>query len=304
MLIDMNTVSLSRAPNATYEHVEAASNALVTPPAIIPHARSASFNAQLQSAVEVVSSLKNNEVELRNADAEAAKSTQDLVPAPMHVDGRAYLQSEEADVTSAHNQKPTVAAFMQATGANFTTAANVLSGVVGSNTDYRNWPAIMASEDPLAAARAATGAMYQSDLPYGAPSVPPLAKDTVLAQSGPYTVTQTDEHHQLWLTASTGQPLRQVGLDAPQILAAAQDFGFSTEPLAAVAEQLAEKGVVLNGASNGLDLKALATGNLGTPHDWTQDPLVHLKGLGAWSVLQANRALAEHFGINTTLNRG
>lgn len=300
----MNTDALSLSRNIVLAQAAAASVTVVRPSTSNVLTNAATFNAQLQSALGAGQTPQSTEVEVSNGVAETPSPMPDIGPDPIPVDGKAYLLSAKADMNSAYSQKPTVAAFMQATGANFTTAANVLSGVVGSNTDYRNWPAIMASEDPLAAARAATGAMYQSDLPYGAPSVPPLAKDTVLAQSGPYTVTQTDEHHQLWLTASTGQPLRQVGLDAPQILAAAQDFGFSTEPLAAVAEQLAEKGVVLNGASNGLDLKALATGNLGTPHDWTQDPLVHLKGLGAWSVLQANRALAEHFGINTTLNRG
>ena len=295
----MNTNVFSVSPNTMFTQVGAADTTGVRPSTGIVHTKAATFDAHLQSTLDAAQTPLSNEVDASISVGRAARPIPEVGPDSTPVDGKAYLLPDGADLAAASTHKPTVAAFMLATGANFGTAANVLSGVVGSNTDYRNWPVIMASADPLAAARAAVGAMYQSDLPYGAPGTPPLAKETVMAQSGPYTVTHTDNQHQLWLTASNGQPLRQVGLDARQILAAAQDFGFDTQPLVAVAEQLAAKGVVLNGGSNGLDLKALAAGNLGMAHDWTQDPLVHLKGVSAWSALQANRALAEHFGIKT-----
>lgn len=300
ILTGMNTDAFSLSPHTIFTQVAAATAAGARLPTSNVHTEAAAFSAQLQSALGAVQTQQKTEVELQKGVANASSPAQAPIPAPMPVDGKAYLLPSDADTVAANGHKPSVAAFMQATGANFKTAANVLSGVVGSNTDYRNWPAIMESADPLAAARAAAGAMYQSDLPYGAPGTPALAKDTVLAQSGPYTVTETDHQHQLWLTASNGQPLRQLSMNAPKILAAAQDFGFDTAPLAAVADQLAAKGVVLNGGSTGLDLKALAAGKLGMPHDWTQDPLVHLKGESAWSALQANRALAAQFGIKAS----
>jgi hypothetical protein len=50
--------------------------------------------------------------------------------------------------------------FMDATGASFEDATNMLYGNVGSNKDYRNWDAIMSSSDPLQAAKDATTQLY------------------------------------------------------------------------------------------------------------------------------------------------
>ena len=50
--------------------------------------------------------------------------------------------------------------FMDATGADFQTASDMLYGNVGSNKDYRNWQAIMSSSNPLQAAKDATMQMY------------------------------------------------------------------------------------------------------------------------------------------------
>lgn len=55
---------------------------------------------------------------------------------------------------------PDVAQFEAATGADFDTVVDIIYGVIGANQDSRDWPAIMASADPVAAARAATAAMY------------------------------------------------------------------------------------------------------------------------------------------------
>jgi hypothetical protein len=51
---------------------------------------------------------------------------------------------------------------MQQTGASFEDTVELLYGVVGSNRDTRDWNAIMASSDPLAAARSATAQMYSN----------------------------------------------------------------------------------------------------------------------------------------------
>lgn len=49
---------------------------------------------------------------------------------------------------------------MDATGADFLTASNVIYGDVGANLDTRDWGAIMASADPLGSAKTALATMY------------------------------------------------------------------------------------------------------------------------------------------------
>lgn len=49
---------------------------------------------------------------------------------------------------------------MDATGADFLTASNVIYGDVGANLDTRDWGAIMASEDPLGSAKSGLATMY------------------------------------------------------------------------------------------------------------------------------------------------
>ena len=80
--------------------------------------------------------------------------------------GSPYLHTQTADHDTRRGGKPDTATFMKATGADFSTASSLLYGVIGSNTDYRDWNAIMAAGDPVLAARQATGALYNSDLPY------------------------------------------------------------------------------------------------------------------------------------------
>jgi hypothetical protein len=58
--------------------------------------------------------------------------------------------------------KPNMKEFMDATGADFQTASEMLYGVVGSNTDTRDWGAIMSSGNPVTAAAQATGQMYNN----------------------------------------------------------------------------------------------------------------------------------------------
>lgn len=64
--------------------------------------------------------------------------------------------------------KPSIADFMRATDTDFHTASSTLYGVIGSNQDLRDWNAIMAVDDPLLAARQATGALYASGYVLGA----------------------------------------------------------------------------------------------------------------------------------------
>lgn len=56
--------------------------------------------------------------------------------------------------------RPSIKEFMDATGADFLTASNVIYGDVGANLDTRDWGAIMASADPLGSAKTGLATMY------------------------------------------------------------------------------------------------------------------------------------------------
>jgi hypothetical protein len=74
--------------------------------------------------------------------------------------------------------RPSITDFMNKTGADFRTASDMVHGVVGSNQDTRDWAAIMASDDPLAASRKATYDMYGGvsiqNVDYGNEIIPKL----------------------------------------------------------------------------------------------------------------------------------
>ncbi|MGP1685266.1 MAG: hypothetical protein ACTS8S_23320, partial [Giesbergeria sp.] len=184
-----------------------------------------------------------------------------------------YLLQANADHEARHSGKPDIAAFMKSSGADFSTASSLLYGVVGSNTDYRDWNAIMASADPVLAARQATGALYNSDLPYTSGNgFKPSASQT-LAASGNYAFLKVEGRDNLWLMNNQGEALRQVRLSAPDILRASRDFGFDTSELASLADQMDAKGVayapgaLAAGSNHGVDLRALARGGMGAAYD-------------------------------------
>jgi len=58
--------------------------------------------------------------------------------------------------------KPNVGEFMDATGASFSEASEIVHGTIGANTDTRDWAAIMASEDPIEAAIQGNFEQYSS----------------------------------------------------------------------------------------------------------------------------------------------
>jgi hypothetical protein len=87
-----------------------------------------------------------------------------MVQAPM---AQAPVASSPAEAGSGSpapmaGSKPNMKEFMDATGADFQTASEMLYGVVGSNTDTRDWGAIMSSGNPVTAAAQATGQMYNN----------------------------------------------------------------------------------------------------------------------------------------------
>jgi hypothetical protein len=148
-----------------------------------------------------------------------------------------WLTTAEA----ANNQRPNIKAFMDRTGANFNDASELLYGVVGSNTDVRNWAAIMASSDPITAARQATGQMY------GRTAAPPrsdatyLGTQDTLARSGNFAVRLLKNSGQqvidqgVKLIDAQGLLIRDAGTSPEQIARQAWLFGFDTQSLAPLA---------------------------------------------------------------------
>lgn len=268
-------------------------------------APSSMINATQTGAAGATSCVRAKLPEMSSAGTAEA---QNAFPAAGKPDGKAYLLSAGADAGVARNSKPNIREFMQATGVDFTTASSTLYGVIASNGDYRDWSAIMAADNPLAAARAATGAMYSSDSPYLSAGSKTLPADAIKAQAGHFAWVEMEGKKNLWLLDGNNAPLRLLNLDAPSLLRTARDFGIDTAPLSELADQLDAQGVryrpgtLYAGSDHGVDLKALASGQLGTRFDWTQDPLAHLKGKFALQSLKANQALAAELGIRKLLS--
>ena len=132
--------------------------------------------------------------------------------------------------------RPNIKQFMDKSGADFRDSSELLYGVIGANTDTRNWETIMASPDPLRAARQATGAMYASASGERSDAVYLSATDT-LAQSGNFALRQAKDEdgkivdQGLKLIDSQGLLLRDAGASAESIRRNAWLFGFDTQAL-------------------------------------------------------------------------
>lgn len=154
---------------------------------------------------------------------------------------KSWLTTAEASQA----QRPNIKEFMDRTGAEFLDASELIYGVVGSNTDVRDWSAIMASNDPITAARQATGQMY------GRTGITPRtdatyigASDTVDRQGNFAVRLLKDEDDKvldqgLKLVDAQGLLLRDAGSNPETIARNAWLFGFDTQPLAQLAEAAA-----------------------------------------------------------------
>lgn len=145
-----------------------------------------------------------------------------------------YVTTADASLSS----RPDMKTFMDATGADANTASELIYGVIGSNTDTRNWQLIMSSSDPITAARQATGEMY--NLPS---QNTPDTSDThtsIVGHNGNFSLIQhTDDtnaidYQGLMLTDKQGNCLRDAGCTTDQILRNAWLFGFDTHPLSSL----------------------------------------------------------------------
>lgn len=148
-----------------------------------------------------------------------------------------------AETSQAH--RPNVKEFMDRSGAPFLDASELIYGVVGSNTDVRDWSGIMASDDPISAARQATGQMYgRTDITPRTDATYMGASDTV-AKEGNFAVRLLkDEDNQvvdqgLKLIDAQGLLLRDAGTTPETIARNAWLFGFDTQPLAKLAQAAA-----------------------------------------------------------------
>ena len=120
-------------------------------------------------------------------------------------------------------------------------ASELLYGVIGSNADLRDWSKIMSSGNPVDAARAATGQLYNSDKDYALVNhadfgtlrfndtlaESSLVSKTVLSQSGNFADIETGAGaNALMAVSSTGLLLRSAGVTQAQIERTAWLFGF------------------------------------------------------------------------------
>lgn len=145
-----------------------------------------------------------------------------------------------AEASQAH--RPNAKEFMDLSGAPFLDASELIYGVVGSNTDVRDWSAIMASQDPISAARQATGQMYgRTDITLRTDATYMGTSDTV-AKEGNFAVRLLkDDDIQMLdqgvkLIDAQGLLLRDAGSSPEAIARNAWLFGFDTQPLAKLAQ--------------------------------------------------------------------
>jgi hypothetical protein len=173
----------------------------------------------------------------------------------------AFLQRDLLTTAeAARAARPTdLPAFMARTGASFEDSVEIIYGVIGSNQDLRNWEAIMASDNPIDAARAATRQLYNSDRNYqlgqhadhgtarfaDTLAAHSLQPDTTIARGGNFAVHGTPDEARpgnfsttsLMAVSSTGLLLRGAGSTKDQIERTAWLFGFDTSRIAGMAAQ-------------------------------------------------------------------
>jgi hypothetical protein len=135
--------------------------------------------------------------------------------------------------------RPSLKEFVDKTGINSYDAVQLVYGVVGSNTDIRDWSAIMSSNDPLTSARQATAQMYGLPNPPVNPSGTymsssdtvgkPAGNFAVRLQTDPVTNAVTDSG--LKMVDNKGLILRDAGSTSAEIAKNAWLFGFDTSPL-------------------------------------------------------------------------
>jgi hypothetical protein len=146
---------------------------------------------------------------------------------------KTWLTNAEASIAS----RPNVKEFMDRAGAQFMDASELIYGVIGSNKDVRDWTAIMASEDPITAARQATSQMYGRTDITPRPNVTYLSASDTVAKEGNFAVRLLKDKEDkvvdqgLKVIDAQGLLLRDAGSTPETIVRNAWLFGFDTQPL-------------------------------------------------------------------------
>ncbi|MBB4285550.1 hypothetical protein [Roseospira goensis] len=226
-------------------------------------------------------------VDTASEAAEASEASEDETPvrseddAPPAIDGSAYLLDPSAlgDRLFAA-ERPNMAEFQAALEAKGIDASvmervSVLYNNVGTHKDLRDWAAILESDDPLATARAALGAMYasgdhsiagtapdaleaealarldaegeaqQGDAAADDEDAPPPAR--FAARSGNFawlettTLTPNETYAHgggLYLIDANNRILRYAGRDSSEVARAIADFGLDASALSGLADQM------------------------------------------------------------------
>ena len=203
--------------------------------------------------------------------------------------------------------KPSTAEFAAAAKTDALTASNVLYGVIGSNTDVRDWKVIMSSQNPLATARALTSAMYNSGskayLASGATRPQDRKDTTVLASSGNFAfykeiVPGVGVNYVLALVDANGYQLTSAA--NPDVLKKhILNFGFNKSDLSTMQTQLESKGINLQLISSwprnfGISLAPFDAGSLmaaaaGIP----MEAMINSINLAADQIIEINWSLAS-----------
>ena len=168
--------------------------------------------------------------------------------------------------------RPDVKTFMDATGASLNVATQLVYGVIGSNTDLRDWSSIMASKDPVSAARSATAALYAgSDNPPNLSGTYMDSTDT-LGKAGNFAVRLKLDNKQnivdsgVKLIDNKGLILRDGGGSAQEIAQNAWFFGFDVAPVAQLQSAAAQISPALASAvQNASSIKISSLGELLSP---------------------------------------
>ncbi len=150
-------------------------------------------------------------------------------------------------------KKPNIKELMDISGINFDDASSILYGVVGSNEDTRDWNKILTSSDVLKTAKEETNLMYNKAVDETNPYQSTLEMETGEnpvkkhqdIQEGNFRYLQTSRAKEdvkleavsdkIYLAASNGTLLRYAGDTPEEVYDNIDAFGFSYEPLKALA---------------------------------------------------------------------
>ena len=170
-------------------------------------------------------------------------SVEDIKQSEAHPQSTNWLVEDEHTAIA---KRPNLRDFMNMTKLDFYDANEILYGVIGANSDLRNWAKIIDSENPVDAARAATGQLYNSEKnyemkkhqSYGTESYSAvvnahsLTTQNVLRRTQNFANIETSNGTTETLAVTrSGLILRGAGSTQEQIEKTAWLFGFSTQGL-------------------------------------------------------------------------